>query len=109
MKQTTLSPSRARLGGLLRIGGAHYLITAIGKPVRFDEAGWPVEVEIEIEKCNPQPQMCNFVNGDDLSCLNEAEDGDGRCSWHPVISSDARRAMEYGTGDDRRWPNPMPH
>ena len=79
----TINPSRARLGGLLRFGGATHLITSVGAPVRFDDRGWPVEIAVETEPCSPQPTLCTFTNADGLPCLNEAETG-GRCDCHPI-------------------------
>ena len=76
--------------------------------MRFDERGWPTAVAVETEPCDPQPVMCDYINHDGLACLNEAEEGETRCSWHPEIGSDAQRAILNGTGDDRRWPTPTP-
>ena len=100
---TRIPPQYARLGGLLQIDGLAHIITDVGRPVRFDDNGWPVEVEVETELCDPQPVMCTFVNGDGLPCLNEAEDGDGRCACHPVLSKDHKMAEGQLTGDDRQW------
>lgn len=78
----TIPPQYARLGGLIKSDGVIHLIRSIGQPVRYDTNGWPVEVSVEVELCDPQPVLCDFVNGDGLPCLNDAE-GAGRCNLHP--------------------------
>ena len=67
----TIPPQYARLGGLVKLDGAIHFIKEVGSPSRFDTHGWPVEVSVDVERCEPQPVSLDFVNGEGLPCLNE--------------------------------------